>query len=62
MRLIYLGHTFHRSSSTPQNYRKPYAVNWRYQVPGQVYGGKVPHNSTYSIPRVISWRWQILTS
>ncbi len=65
MRLIYLGHTFQCSSCTPQTYRKPDAVNWRYQVPGEVYGEGTPRRSSstyYSIPRVVSWRWQVLTN
>lgn len=62
MRLIYLGHTFQRPAPTPRSYRKPYAVNWRYQIPGEAHHQEVPPAPTYLIPKVVSWRWQVLTS
>ncbi len=62
MRLIYLGHTFQRPAPTSRTYRKPYAVNWRYQIPGEAHHPEVPPAATYLIPKVVSWRWQVLTS
>jgi hypothetical protein len=62
MKLIYLGQAFECPARTPQTYRKPYAVNWRYQIPGEVYGEGTPPSSIDSSSKVISWRWQVPTA
>jgi hypothetical protein len=59
MRLCYLGQAFECSTRDPQIYRQPYAVNWRYQLPGEVYGEKTSPNSSNLIPKAVSWRWQV---
>lgn len=59
MRLIYLGQAFECSTRIPQTYRSPHAVNWRYQLPGEVYGEATPPSLPSGTPRVVSWRWQV---
>jgi hypothetical protein len=59
MLLIYRGHTFHISPRSPQPYRKPFALNWRYQAPGESYGDEVRALPVYKAPRAINWRWRV---
>ncbi len=61
MRLHYLGQAFEASTRTPQTCRKPYAVNWRHQIPGEVYGEGTPPGLIESTPRIVSWRWKVPT-
>ncbi|HEY9643644.1 MAG TPA: hypothetical protein V6C57_24355 [Coleofasciculaceae cyanobacterium] len=57
MQLIYRGETIvaDPSPATPV-YRKPRALNWRYQIPGEIYGA--PAVFIYRASRAINWRWQ----
>ncbi len=58
MRLIYGGQTF---EYTPpfKPYRKPRALNWRYQVPGETYGD-TRICAPYRKPRAINWRYLVV--
>jgi hypothetical protein len=58
MQLIYRAQTFSYTPAQPQPYRKPAALNWRWQVPGEVYGTVQPVTLQYQQPRAINWRWQ----
>jgi hypothetical protein len=42
----------------PRPYKKPRALNWRYQVPGETYNQSVNLDRQYQKPRAINWRWQ----
>ena len=57
MLLIYRGHVFNASIRSPQPYRKPIALNWRYCVSGDSYGDEVRAIPAYKSPRAINWRW-----
>jgi hypothetical protein len=59
MQLIYRGHIFQSSLRPTQSYRKPIALNWRYQVPGERYGDEAPVPPVYQPPRAINWRWRV---
>jgi hypothetical protein len=65
MKLIYRGSTYeYNKPVTNITYRKPRALNWRYQVPGEEYGDS-SYDTTprlaemaYQKPRALNWRYQ----
>jgi hypothetical protein len=59
IRLIYRGVSFPYSPPTPKPYRKPRAVNWRYQIPGETCAApEAPIVLSYRKPRAVNWRYQ----
>ncbi|HEY9642451.1 MAG TPA: hypothetical protein V6C57_18335 [Coleofasciculaceae cyanobacterium] len=62
MQLIYRGEIVAVSSPTAPAYRKPRALNWRYQIPGETYGESQTAAFVYQTPRAINWRWQYASS
>ena len=42
----------------PKPYKPPCALNWRYQVTGQVYNQVTGIEHKYIKPRALNWRWQ----
>lgn len=58
MQLIYRGEIIERNASVIPAYRKPAALNWRYQVPGEVYGEAPTPRRIAKTPQAINWRWQ----
>jgi len=59
MILIYGGHIFEYTPPAVKPYRKPRALNWRYQVPGETYGD-TGISAPYSQPRAINWRYRMV--
>jgi len=59
MLLIYRGQTLQASVHAPKPDRKPIAVNWRYQIPGERYSNEMPMRPIYQMPRAINWRWRV---
>jgi hypothetical protein len=62
MPLIYRGEVINRPEQPVPAYRKPYALNWRYQVPNEDYGAVSRPMQAYRAPRAINWRWQMAVS
>lgn len=56
MILIYRGQIFESTPPSVKPYRKPRALNWRYQVPGETYGD-TGICAPYRKPRAINWRY-----
>jgi len=59
MILIYKGETFEYTPPSVKPYRKPRALNWRYQVPGETYEA-TGICAPYSQPRAINWRYRMV--
>lgn len=59
MKLIYRAQICEYSPRPTMPYRKPYAINWRFQVPGETYGDTLIPVLPYRQPRAINWRFQI---
>jgi hypothetical protein len=56
MQLIYRGQVYIVAARSAQPYRKPHALNWRFQSPGEEYSE--PAIATYQPPRALNWRYQ----
>lgn len=58
MDLHYRGQQFEKAVQ-PVAYRRSYAVNWRYQVPGEpAIDAPIPAMPA-SYPRAMNWRYQV---
>jgi hypothetical protein len=60
MKLIYRGQIFTTKLPLIPSYRKPFAINWRYQVEGEQYQPDCLPRMIYHQPKAINWRWQTL--
>ncbi len=60
MQLIYRGQVLDYDSLSTQPYRKPRALNWRYQIPGETYENKSIPPSSHRQFRGINWRYQMI--
>ena len=58
MQLIYRGQTLPYTPAEPSLYRKPQALNWRFQTPGETYGEGFTPVTAYRKPQAINWRYQ----
>jgi hypothetical protein len=61
MQLIYRAQIFDVTPKAPEPYRKPHALNWRYRVPGEVYGETPRSVPIYRSPRALNWRFRFAT-
>jgi hypothetical protein len=59
MKLIYRAQTFDYMPRLGLQYQKPYALNWRYQVPGETYGDTPISIRPYEAPRALNWRYRL---
>jgi hypothetical protein len=64
MKLIYRAQIFSYQPAPAQPYRKPRALNWRFQAPGETYGEVQTLSETrcdylYNPPRALNWRFQM---
>ncbi|MBW4576205.1 MAG: hypothetical protein KME08_13090 [Aphanothece sp. CMT-3BRIN-NPC111] len=57
MRLIYRCEIFEYTPPCIQSYRKPCALNWRFQAPGETYDSV----AIYSQSRALNWRYRVTT-
>lgn len=58
MQLIYHGQTLPYPPTEPSLYRKPQALNWRFQAPGEIYSEIPTPIAADRKPQAINWRWQ----
>lgn len=58
MKLIYRAQILDYVPPTPQPYRKPRTLNWRFRVPGETYGENIPIQP-YRKPLALNWRFQV---
>jgi hypothetical protein len=58
MQLIYRGQTLPYTPTEASLYRKPQALNWRFQAPGETYSENPTTIAAYRKPHAINWRWQ----
>ena len=59
LKLIYRGHIYNYTPRPVQPYRKPHALNWRWQTPGENYKSTDRPILPYCPPRALNWRFQI---
>lgn len=59
MQLIYGANTYQLKSTEPKPQTIPYALNWRYRIPGQSYGARKILYSASIDHRAINWRYQL---
>lgn len=59
MKLIYRGYTFDYSPRPIQPYRKPNALNWRWQAPGEIFESNPRPVQQYRQPRALNWRFKL---
>jgi hypothetical protein len=57
MQLIYRAQVIYRPDRPTPAYRKPAALNWRFQAPGEDYEASLSPKP-YQAPQAINWRWQ----
>jgi hypothetical protein len=57
MKLIYRGQSFSVNARQISDYKKPYAINWRYQVPSEKYQENNLPKMIYQYPKAINWRF-----
>lgn len=59
MQLIYRAQNFEHAPIPVMPYRKPRALNWRFQVPGETYDVTSIPVPLYCQPRAINWRFRM---
>ncbi len=59
MKLIYRAQLLEYTPAPAQPYRKPCALNWRFQAPGETYGNETPLVAPYRRPQALNWRFQL---
>jgi hypothetical protein len=57
IQLVYRGYVSNDASLPLHKYRKPHVLNWRYQVPGEIYEEIRSLPVGYQSPRAINWRY-----
>jgi hypothetical protein len=57
MKLIYRTQIIEYTPRPEKAYRKPYALNWRFHVPGESYGNDPISLPIYQEPRALNWRF-----
>lgn len=58
MQLIYRGNIYNYTPAPVRPYQKPYALNWRFRVPGETYGEQPLSKLIYRQPHAINWRFR----
>ncbi len=61
MQLIYRGYTINYTLRPAQPYRRPNALNWRWQTSGDDISYTPQPIKRYCPPRALNWRFQMQT-